>query len=150
MKIKTKIKIISPKKFACGPGKVKAEGKKASPPFCYKVKILRKKIKESHSMLKGRVTLIELHSKATGRKIGYIGTSPTMIVQKENDARQWVEGRLDPALKPFDTPDLIEKKMQHFIELAQRTEHSVPPGINPQYHDTTRKAWKLIIKAARS
>lgn len=145
MKVATK---IPARKFRCPEGKLKAEGKSASPPFCYRIKVDIKKVKKSYSMLKGRVTVIELHSKMTGRKMGYLGVGPGFIAKDKEGAQRWVESRFDHALKPFDTPKLIDQKMQQFIKAGQDPK-GAPIGTNPQFLHTANDAWKTLMREAK-
>lgn len=148
MKVAAKVQAkISVRNFTCGSGKVPAEGKQAKAPFCYRIKVERKRIQQPDSMLKGRVSVIELHSRITGRKIGYIGMVPGSIVARKSDANRFVEGQHDRSLKPFDTPELVDKKMQRFIRFAQ--DPSSEPLVTPGFQKAAAKTWKTLLREAR-
>jgi len=135
MKAKAKIPV---RKFVCGPGRVTAEGKKASPSFCYRVKT---------GGTKQQKTVIELYSKVTGRKIGYIGQSPSKPFSSiRAGAREWTRKDM-PAHQPREIPIAVAKKMQHFLRFAQDPDSE--PKATPQYRQTTEKAWTEITRAAR-
>lgn len=145
MKVATK---IPAKKFRCPEGKVKAEGKKASPPFCYRVKVGKKRIKESQSMINGRSMVIEFHSRVTGRQIGYISEDlEKPVVSDRKKARIFVEGRLDKALQPYGTPEIMDKKVQEFIQVAQDPESD--PRKTVQFRQAAQKAWKILHREAK-
>lgn len=144
MKVKA---IIRPSKFACPPGRIKREGKVAETPFCYRIKVDRKKIKRPDSMLEGRVSVIELHSRVTGRKIGYVGTPPKTFVVKKGEAQQFIEGQHDRAMKPFDTPELVEEKMQQFLKTAQNPDLAKKATV--RYRELSQETWKKILREAK-
>lgn len=127
MKVKAK---ISPGKFVCK-GEVPAQGKKASPPFCYR-------LVENEN----RKTVIELHSNVSGRRIGYIGKISTKPLSRSRaGAGEWAS---PPGESIYPT---LDKKMKHFIKMAQDPDSI--PHTTKQYRDITEKAWKAIVKAAK-
>lgn len=122
-------------RFVCPKGKVKAEGKAARPPFCYRIRVSRGKV---------RATTIELHSKVTGRRIGYIADKPSLLITPERSgARVWTEssgGRQS-------TPEMVDQKMKHFLKTAQ--DPSFEPKATKQYRKLSAEAWKKILREAR-
>jgi hypothetical protein len=141
VKVKT---VIPARKFRCPEGRVKAQGKGAAPAFCFRVAVEKKKERRKDSMIDGRVSVIEIYSTATGRKIGYIGEAPKTFVKKKSGANRWIETQHDRSLPPYDTPDQIGKKVERFLEVAQ----DQAKGVNPQFAKTARSTWNEILREA--
>lgn len=129
MKITTK---ITPGKFVCGDGRVRAEGKHAKPTFCYRLKTRKALGKEK--------ILVEFHSKVTGKRIGYLGMDKP-LVQKKEEANAW-------ANIPTATQDTLTRAMRHFIKTAQ--DPKFDPKASPLYRKAVTDAWKVIVRAAKS
>lgn len=147
MKVATK---IHPRKFRCPEGKLKPEGPKASIPFCYRVVDTGKKIKEPHSRIAGRVMVVEFGSRITGRRvIGYFGTTPAEpIVTDKKKARRYIEGQLDKAFDPYDTPEIMDRRTQDFIKVGQDPE-GAPIGTSGQFIRVSKNAWKILMREAK-
>lgn len=62
-------------------GGIKAEGKSAKPPVCFRV--------HSEGNGSAKTTIIELHSRVTGKKIGFFGARQTRFVKDRAEARIW-------------------------------------------------------------
>lgn len=62
-------------------GRIKAEGKKAKPSFC-----IRARGEGSGS---GRKTVLEIHSKVTGKQIGWLGEKDHAFSKTKAEARVW-------------------------------------------------------------
>jgi len=62
-------------------GRIRAEGKKAKPPVCFRPKTEGK----GHE----KITILELHSRVTGRQIGFYGGRQAPIVHERGLARTW-------------------------------------------------------------
>lgn len=62
-------------------GKIKAEGKKAKPSFCFRAR--------SEGSGSAKVTILELHSRVTGNQIGFYGARSDRFVKDRAKARTW-------------------------------------------------------------
>lgn len=62
-------------------GRIKAEGKKAKPSFCFRAR--------GEGSGSGRTTVLELHSKVTGKQIGWFGGRDHSFVKTKAEARVW-------------------------------------------------------------
>lgn len=133
MKVKASIPV---RKFVCEPGRVMAEGKTATPSFCYRVKVEARKRQK---------VVIELHSRVTGRKIGYIGKGPSNPFSPTRaGAGEWTQMDM-PAHSSREIPIKVAKKMQFFIKFAQKPD----PKALPQFQKTAKLVWTIINREAR-
>lgn len=74
-----KLKVhISEETFSCK-GRVKALGKKAKPPFCYRAK--------STGKGSDKTTVTEIHSRVTGKRIGWLGPRSQRFVTSIDKAQ---------------------------------------------------------------
>lgn len=62
-------------------GRIKAEGKKAKPSFCFRART------EGTGSIK--TTVLELHSKVTGKQIGFFGGRTKPFVKTREEAEKW-------------------------------------------------------------
>lgn len=136
MKLKLKTAIPA-RKFACPDGPIKAEGTSAATPFCYRLKVTEKAGQP-------RKTAIELHSRITGRKIGYIGINPgKFLVPKRSQARVWIEST---KIKQGNTPKAVEEKMWLFIKTAQK---DLKDQQWTPYNRHSQETWDKIVSEAK-
>jgi len=136
MKIKIK---LQPREFVCKSGRIKAQGKAARTPFCYRLKVTANKTTGT------RTTMVELHSNITGRKIGYIGKGIDIpVAVRKEDAHAWAE------FSGINTPEHIEKKVKHFLKTAQgiKVEPLMKHG-TPQYEKMSKKVFDHLVREAK-
>lgn len=133
MKVKA---VIRPEKFICPVGRVKAEGRAAETPFCYRMVVTEKPRKP-------KKTVVEFHSRITGRKIGYIGEKiGRPLVRSKSQARSWI----DATKKTQGTsPEAVEEKIQRFIKTAQ----TPTDPTTAYYRKLTDQAWAEILREAK-
>jgi hypothetical protein len=133
MKIRTTIR---PGRFVCKEGRLQAQGKKASPAFCYR-------LQTEHG--EDEKTVIEIHSNVTGKKIGYIGKS-----YEKPFARTRAGASIHKKLQyqTGTTQESIDKKMRHLLKTAQ--------NLNPddeylmkKYRKAAQKAFREMMRAAK-
>lgn len=124
MKVKTKIKVTE---VRCK-GRIKAEGKKASYPFCYRERVLKEDAW-------GKKTGIELHSRVSGKLIGYLG--PQNIFVTDPDRALTLD-----RLNVFQVPMI----MKHFMFDAQSK--STNKYLAKNYREA-KKNLQAIVKAAK-
>ncbi len=62
-------------------GRIRAEGKKAKPPVCFRPKAEGKGY--------GKTTVLELHSRVTGKQIGWFGDIEKPLVKTRAEAKVW-------------------------------------------------------------
>lgn len=124
VKVKAKIKVTE---VRCK-GRIKAEGKKAPFPFCYRPSVLKEDAW-------GKKTSIELHSRVSGKLIGYLGPQNIFVTDPDHALT------LDK-LNAFQVPMI----MRHFMFDAQSK--STNKYLSRNYRDA-KKQLKAIVKAAK-
>lgn len=124
MKVKTKIKVTE---VRCK-GRIKPEGKKASFPFCYRERVLKEDAW-------GKKTGIELHSRVTGKLIGYMGPQDIFVTDPDKALT------LDK-LNAFQVPMI----MRNFMMDAQS--RSTNKNLSRHYREA-KKTLQAIVKAAK-
>lgn len=62
-------------------GRIKAEGKKAKPALCFRAR--------SEGKGSTKTTVLELHSKVTGKQIGFFGGRTHPFVKTREEAEKW-------------------------------------------------------------
>lgn len=122
MKVKTRITEVRCK------GRIKAEGKKASFPFCYRPQVLKEDAW-------GKKTGIELYSRSTGKLIGYLGPQNNFVTDSDKALT------LD-RLNAFQIPMI----MRGFMEDT----HSKSANKHlARHYREAKKQLKAVIKAAK-
>lgn len=120
MKVKLKSKTSSD--FRCK-GAIRAEGKKASPAWCWREKVLKEDAWGKH-------TGVEIYSRVTGKLIGYFGHQREFVM---DPAKAWTADKLNASLIPTH--------IRLFLNSAQS---------NSKYNRGERESLRAIIKAAKT
>lgn len=120
--MKVKVKALLPADLRCK-GRIKAEGKKVKPVFCWREKLIREDGWGKH-------TGVELHSRITGKPIGYLGHQQEFVT---DPAKAWTVDKLNASLLPMH--------VRFFLNAAQS---------KAKHNAEDRESLRAIIKAAKA
>lgn len=94
-------------------GRVRAEGKKAKPPVCFRAR--------AEGTGPSRTTVLELHSRVTGKQIGWFGGRSNPFVKTKQEARVWdyLNGSFAPDEFRWFLSDAGQKQKTSWNQMAK-------------------------------